>query len=36
LGGRGRWISVSLRPAWSMEFQDSQVYTKRPCFKKLK
>ena len=35
-GHRGRQISVSLRPAWSTEFQDSQGYTEKPCLKKDK
>jgi hypothetical protein len=28
--------SLSLRPAWSTEFQDSQGYTEKPCLKKDK
>jgi hypothetical protein len=27
LGGRGRWVFMSLRSAWSIEFQDSQSHT---------
>jgi hypothetical protein len=31
-GGRGRWASMSLRPAWSTKWiQDSQGYTEKPC-----
>jgi hypothetical protein len=35
---RGRWISMSSRPAWSTEkeFQNSQGYTEKPCFEKPK
>lgn len=25
---------LSLRPTWPTEFQDSQVYTEKPCIKK--
>ena len=28
--------SLSLRPAWSTEFQDTQEYTKKPCLRKKK
>ena len=28
--------SLSSRPAWSTEFQDSQGYTEKPCLKKDK
>ena len=28
----GRFLS--LRPAWSIEFQDSQGYTEKPCLEK--
>jgi hypothetical protein len=34
LRGRGRQISVSLWPAWSNKFQDSQDSTSRFCLKK--
>jgi hypothetical protein len=27
---------LSSRPAWSIEFQDSQGYTEKPCLKKQK
>jgi hypothetical protein len=30
----GRFLS--LRPAWSTEFQDSQGYTEKPCLEKPK
>ena len=34
-GGRDKWISVSLRSAWSTSaFQDSQGYTGKPCLEK--
>jgi hypothetical protein len=33
LGGRSRWVSDS-RQAWSTEFQDSQLYTEKPCLEK--
>lgn len=35
-GGRGRWISVSLMPAWSTAFQDIQGYTVNLCLEKQK
>jgi hypothetical protein len=38
LGGRGRWISVSLKPAWSTLLIPGQprLQTKKPCLKKAK
>ena len=35
LGGRGRWVSVSSRPAWSTEQVPGQV-SEKPCHKKRK
>jgi hypothetical protein len=35
-GGRGRWISVSSRPAWSTELVPIQGYTEKPCLEKKK
>lgn len=34
--GRGRWISLGLRPALSTKFQTSQDDKKRSCLKKKK
>ena len=36
LGGRGRKISGSSRPAWSIKVQDTQGYTEGPCLKNSK
>jgi hypothetical protein len=37
LGGRGRWITeFKASLVYKSEFQDSQVYTEKPCFKKPK
>lgn len=33
-GDTSRWISVSLRPAWSIKFWDSQGYIEKPFLKK--
>jgi hypothetical protein len=36
LENRGGQISVSSRPAWSTELQNSQGYTEKSCLNKLK
>jgi hypothetical protein len=36
VGGRNRWVSVSLRPASFTESQDNQGYTEKPCLRKRK